>query len=216
MNLREEKIQVLTTQRYYQSGQLNTNSTIWLGLHGYAQLARDFAQAFDFLNDDYLLFPEAPHKFYTRGISGGVGASWMTKEMREEAIQDYTAYIQLLYAQTIPHSFSGKINALGFSQGGLSLSRWATMFEPQLDNLIFWGSAPSEEILEDLDQYSAYFESINTHIVIGDQDELFHSKFPNTKNVIETIPNVQIHHYQGKHEFNSDLFKKFIIEKIVD
>ena len=58
-----------------------------------------FIRKFRALFDDLLVVaPEGMHRFYLQGSSGRVGASWMTKEAREDDIADNLRWLQELDA----------------------------------------------------------------------------------------------------------------------
>ena len=87
----EHKIKVETTAHYYSIGELNNNtSDIWIVCHGYGQLASFFIRKFQDLDapNRFIIAPEGFNKFYLNGYSGRVGASWMTKENREDEIEE--------------------------------------------------------------------------------------------------------------------------------
>ena len=89
-------ILVTKTARYFTLGELNENTReLWFVLHGYAQLASDFIQDFEGLDNGtrFIVAPEGLNKFYARGFGGKPAASWMTSEDRENEIIDYINYL---------------------------------------------------------------------------------------------------------------------------
>lgn len=95
-------------------------------LHGYGQLARFFIRKFRHLTEhDYtIIAPEGLHRFYLKGTSGRVGASWMTKENREDDIQNYLAYLNEMHSSVSKEKEWEEIHVLGFSQGVATAFRW--------------------------------------------------------------------------------------------
>jgi hypothetical protein len=90
--LNEHHITVTKTARYYSQGVLNaTTERIWIVVHGYLQRAEDFIKMFDFLDDGktYIVAPEALNRSYLKGGYDKTGATWMTKDDRENEIKDY-------------------------------------------------------------------------------------------------------------------------------
>lgn len=108
---------------YYREG--NGKKLLYV-LHGYGQLAKFFIRKFKPATEqDYtVVAPEGQHYFYLNGTSGRVGASWMTKENREQDIQNYLRYLDALHAQLIAEKDWDEIVALGFSQGVATAFRW--------------------------------------------------------------------------------------------
>src|SRR5690554_4646496 len=134
------QLSVSKTARYYTAGTLDKKTkTIWFVCHGYGQLAKYFIQNFKVLDngENFIVAPEALSRFYLQGFSGRVGATWMTKEDRENDIKDYNAYLSTLYKKVmkdIPLE-NVKINILGFSQGVSTVCRWVVSEKIKFDKL---------------------------------------------------------------------------------
>ncbi len=174
--IKEENIIINRTARFYTTGEFNSETkNIWFVLHGYGQLAGLFINAFEELADNQtvIIAPEALSRFYLEGGYGKIGANWMTKEDRENEIKDYVNYLDELYAHIISSNEPGtyKINALGFSQGAATLSRWTVLGKSRIDKIIFWAG----EIAGDLD-YSKFKEK-EIHLVFGNNDSYFPGEF---------------------------------------
>ena len=77
-------IPVKRQARYYTLGTLDTNTKhVYIVLHGYGQLASQIIHKFDDMADEvFIIAPEGLSRFYWDGMTGTVGASWMTKEDR--------------------------------------------------------------------------------------------------------------------------------------
>lgn len=145
---------------------------VWLVAHGYGHLASYFVNKMRslFNEENIVIVPEGLHRYYLNGVNGRVGASWMTKEEREHDIQDYCLYLDKVY-ETYILSLEGKVsvNAMGFSQGGATICRWAAHTKHKIDNLIIWGSVipPDMKWESDLDKIKA----CNWFYVAGNADE---------------------------------------------
>jgi hypothetical protein len=88
----KKNIIVTKTARYFISGEPSESiEQVWFVCHGYAQLANYFIRNFEILNDgkNLIIAPEGLNRFYWKGFSDRVVASWMTKEDREDDIKDY-------------------------------------------------------------------------------------------------------------------------------
>jgi predicted esterase len=196
------------TVRYYQTKEItNQIKNIWMVLHGYGHLAEFFIRKFEVLNDEtsVVIAPEGMHRFYLKGVFGMVGASWMTKEDRENDIYDYIQFLNRLLVkfknETNP---SVNINLLGFSQGGATACRFALASDVELNALILFSSV----FPPDLEFKSVNLPRIpNIIAAIGDEDEYVSTKefnenieFWNQKGLItETIL------FNGRHEINADV-----------
>lgn len=116
--MKEENILVHKTARYFTEGKLcNKTKQIWFVLHGFGMDAKNFLQSFALLFSDKVLFvaPEALNRFYIKGHSGRVGATWMTKEDRQNEIKDYINYLDSLYDYIVSTKANQvQITVLGF------------------------------------------------------------------------------------------------------
>ena len=100
-NYIKQKIETKKTARYFMSRPItNKTKQVWIVLHGYGMNAGIFLQKFEPLFSDQLVFvaPEALNRYYVKGSSGHVGASWMTKEERLDEINDYVNYLDKVTA----------------------------------------------------------------------------------------------------------------------
>ncbi len=166
-------LKVEKTARVVTSGTTNSKlKQVWLIAHGYGHLASYFINKFDALNreENFIIVPEGLHRYYLNSTNGKVGASWMTKEEREKDIEDYCNYLDKVYETFIaPLRENIIINALGFSQGGATICRWAAKTKLHIDNLIIWGSVtpPDMNLKDDLQK----LKYCNWIYVAGSNDE---------------------------------------------
>ena len=95
-------------------------------MHGYGQMAKFFIRKFQSAEElGYtIIAPQGLHKFYLEGTSGRVGASWMTKENREDDIQNYLIYLNAVHSEISSEKNWDEIVILGFSQGVATAFRW--------------------------------------------------------------------------------------------
>lgn len=174
INIKTEK-----TARYFTLGELtNKTKNIWIVCHGYAQLANHFLKWFESIDkeENFVVSPEALHRFYWKGFDGKVVASWMTKEDRLEDIKDYVNYLDQVALTVISKVDRKKVklNILGFSQGGSTVCRWVTQSNLKFDSLTLWAGAFPEDI--DYFEEKKFFNSLNLHIVIGDEDPFYNEE----------------------------------------
>lgn len=164
---------ILHTQksyRYYIEGNPKTAKHLIFVLHGYGQLSKFFIRKFQSLVDEdtAIIAPEGMHRFYLKGSSGRVGASWMTKEAREDDIADNLNFLQELY-KLVKVNDVQKLTLIGFSQGGATAARWHQMGQVKFNNFVLWASVFPPD-LKGLEKNSA-FENSKNFFVVGDQDE---------------------------------------------
>jgi len=167
--IKEFGIEVSKKMRYYSLGDAENADALLIVLHGFGQLSKYFIKKFESVSENCLIVaPEGMHRFYLKGNSGRVGASWMTKEARElDIIENTTALQKVLDAIRQAHSFK-KIVLLGFSQGGATAARWYFNDSSQFDHLILWASVfPPDLEKPKLEDNSHNF------FVLGNQDEYY-------------------------------------------
>jgi len=177
--MKKQFLTVRRKARYFQLGKASNNtSTVWVVLHGYGMLSEFFIKKFKKLENDNTLIiaPEGLNMFYLDGKYDRVGASWITKEEREKDIEENIDYLnsllEVIYNQ-VGHS-NITFNILGFSQGGATACRWIFNSKIQVKNLILWaGDIPKDTLtVENKNKW----ESINTHLVMGEKDTLINEK----------------------------------------
>lgn len=200
----QEFIKSTKTFRYNTIGNPNTAKTIIYVLHGYGQLSEYFIQKFDELKEEYFIVaPEGMHRFYLRGSSGRVGASWMTKEDRMNDISDNLNWLNQLESEiSANHHFDKKI-ILGFSQGGATALRWYYHSHFKIDQLIVWAGVfpPDLNIGNELSKSTNH----NKYFAIGNEDEFY----TDTTEIIEYYNKAgfKTTTYEGKHDIHPQTLK---------
>ena len=176
MNFNEFTIKIEKTARYFvNETDIKKVKNFYLVLHGYAQLASDFIADFEFLNknDTLILAPEGLSKFYFRN---NIGASWMTKEDRNNEICDYLNYLEKLLKK-VNNEFdltSAEINLLGFSQGVHSAVRFFIDTEFKFNNLLLCSSDFPKDI--DFEKFKSKMTFSKVHFIYGKKDEIINLK----------------------------------------
>ncbi|MEI8134614.1 MAG: phospholipase [bacterium] len=150
MIVNENHIQTTRTARYYSMGSFSEPvDELWIVLHGYGQRAEQFISDFAPISGSGVLIvaPEALSRFYWKGFSGEVTASWMTREDRLNEIQDYINYLDNLYNEILKPLMDRpkRIIGLGFSQGCPTLLRWLAAGNSRVDEIVIWsGDVPRD------------------------------------------------------------------------
>lgn len=158
---------------------------VWLAIHGYGQLAAYFARHFRAVERPgrLIVVPEAPSRFYVDSESGRyqrVGASWMTREMREADIADTVRYLDDVLvaacarASVDPHTVP--LAGVGFSQGTSTLVRWLT-YSPlasqrlfRVQRLVLWGGSLPHDL--DVSTERDWLRNADVALVAGDRDPI--------------------------------------------
>jgi len=127
-------------------------SSLWLVLHGYGQLAGGFLAELEGLHAPHRLVaaPEGLSRFYARGMTGAVGASWMTRDDRESDIRDNMVWLDAV-AEDVIRSMAPPRNrvVMGFSQGAATAARWAAHTRHAPDHLVIWCSDVPKDISDE-------------------------------------------------------------------
>jgi predicted esterase len=203
-----QHLSVNRTARIYQQGEFSERTRfVWLTAHGYGMLGKYFIKKFEALpeEENVVLVPEALSRFYSEGLTGKIGASWMTAEDREHEIADYIAYLDKVY-KTMVAPFATvniKVIALGFSQGSTAIFRWANATRHHIDHLIGWGGPVPPDVLQNWKLHDTPVQ-----MMVGDNDpfvpmDKLQEQVPGIKAI---VPQMQLHIYEGGHQIEtSDL-----------
>ena len=199
---KKHNISVSKTATYYTLGDISSAKKIWFVLHGYGYTAKHFISKFEPILTDKtaIIAPEGLSKFYLNGVGfdGKVGASWMTKEDRENEIEDYINYLNQLFGVILKEnkSVDVKINIVGFSQGGATSCRWIANQKVKCDNFILWCSVfPDDMNFETISNINTFFlYGNNDKFVTEDRVEKQKEVISNSGITIKTII------FNGKHD----------------
>lgn len=187
---------------------------VWLVCHGYGQLAEYFIRNFSLLDDGQhiVVAPEGLSRFYLKGFSGRVGASWMTKEDRKTDIRNYCQYLDevvKVISKEVGEQVS--VTALGFSQGAATVSRWlaATAFTG-VRRLILWGGGLPNDL--NFASFKGALANSQCYVVYGRNDSFITEEaleeqallFREAGLAYETIV------FDGGHEIDPATLRKFV------
>lgn len=150
-------------------GDAATATEAWLILHGYGMLAQGILHWFRAAARPgrILVAPEALSRFYTegRGIRR-VGASWMTREAREDDLLDLMAYLDKVVTAVI--GGVSRLEVHGFSQGVAAGARWTVRRTHPVARLVCWGGIIPDDVAPGLLR-SAVGEG-QVHYAVGSRD----------------------------------------------
>jgi predicted esterase len=214
----EHHLTVQRTARYYTIGQLTENTThIWFCLHGFGQLASYFSRKFTGLDDGKTLvvIPEGLSRLYLNGQYERVGASWLTREAKQQEINDFVGYLNALYDTVLNgrNAADFHITLLGFSQGAATACRWLNAGQRNANRLILWAGFFSNGILDLIDPQK--LATVDVHYVYGRQDEFFTligDLDAYKARLLTDIPNLRITAYEGGHRVEPTVLKQLILQ----
>ena len=128
MDLKTEYFPTIKTARYSSYGKITAKTKyFWFALHGSHMTCEQMVYKFkDFDREEhFIVAPEGLSRFYAKGFSGDVVATWMTSRDRKVEIADFSEYLSSLfehYQLKLPKTCQSIL--FGFSQGGTSIFRW--------------------------------------------------------------------------------------------
>jgi len=150
--VQEHRLFTTRRARYYTiGGGEQPLPEVWIVLHGLGQLARIFLTYFESIDAPgrLVVAPEALNRYYLftepgmRSKDAKVGATWMTREDRENEIADQVDYLDAVWRETA--AGASRVTVLGFSQGVATAARWVAMGKSRVDRFVAWaGQIPPE------------------------------------------------------------------------
>lgn len=197
--MKEHHFVTTRTARYFTLGNSTPDTReIILVVHGYAQLASSFLETFVSLQAPHrvIIAPEGLSRFYAKGFGGQPAASWMTSEDRQSEINDYIHFLESLMAQLVPAGYSGKLFALGFSQGVATVTRWMAQSSFKVDHLFVCSGQIATELCNPI---HPCLRATPITYITGTQDALLNEA---TKKTVEEFMNTvqaRIIRFEGGH-----------------
>jgi predicted esterase len=149
---------------------------IWFVLHGYGQLAARFLRPFDGLvpADTCVVAPEGLNRFYRElpKTDGShlqkVGATWMTKEAREDDIADTLRWLDTVHATVIGTRAVEAVGVLGFSQGVATATRWIASGVVRPSAFVVWAGALATDVPQQA--LRDRLRTVDVTFIAGDHD----------------------------------------------
>ena len=150
-------------------------------------------------------------RFYVKGFSGEVGASWMTKEDRLIEIEDYCNYLNKVWKNFTSKAPNAKVQLLGFSQGCATLCRWIyNQGKLPYDRLILWAGIIPEDLPWKTEAPKRFREQ-PIHFVYGTEDPFISEKRSQSFKVFaqnQNLHNLVYHPFEGSHKVDRKVFEQ--------
>ena len=174
--MQEGRVEVRREARYFADAIGEARSPVWVVFHGYCQTADSFLREARPLIEEEggrIVAPEGLSRLYRRSGRGEIGASWMTRVMREEEIDEYVALISVVLEDSGVER-STPLNLLGFSQGAATAMRYALRGGRPIETCVLWGAGfEPAELREYRDDLAGIRQIV---LVSGDSDRIVSSE----------------------------------------
>lgn len=224
--MHEHRVAVYRTARYYTlDAPEGPTEEVWMACHGYGQLARYFLRHFRAVEAPgrLIVAPEGLSRFYVDDADGGgtykrVGASWMTRDSRQEEIEDHVRWLDSSYTDALERArtpLPARLIGFGFSQGCATVTRWlaaSAMLPPErCHRLVLWGGTLPHDL--DLDAHRDWLDGRVT-LVTGKADP-----FVTPERLAEEEARLQDHgighrliRYDGGHRLEADALRRVALQ----
>lgn len=212
---RQEKQVIYKTINTYETLNALSEKTknVWIVLHGIGYLSKYFIKYFEDLNpqENYIIAPQAPSKYYLKNEYRHVGASWLTKENTLIETKNVVAYLNAVReAENLPEHC--RLLVFGFSQGVSIATRWVASQKLKCDDLILYAGGIPKELTS---ANFSFLEEINTQVtlLVGDRDEYINEellKQESEKSQILFQGRAKQIIFKGGHEIKKELIRQLI------
>lgn len=167
----QKSVSYVSENSYTTRNQLTSKTKyIWLVFHGMGYLSTYFSKHFKTLDtqQNYIIIPQAPSKYYQGTNFKHVGACWLTRVDTEKETENVLTYIDAVMAKEGPIA-PQQLIVLGYSQGVSIAMRWMASRKIQCKHLILHsGGIPKEQTKED---FNYLMEATKVSYIYGDKDE---------------------------------------------
>ncbi|PKA84400.1 putative esterase [Ulvibacter sp. MAR_2010_11] len=212
----EKQVSFTVTNTYSTYNALTSKTkNVWFVFHGMGYLSRYFIQYFKNLNEEenYIIAPQAPSKYYQGTDFKHVGASWLTKENTAEETQNVLTYVDSVFdAEKIPENCNFII--LGYSQGVSIATRWLASRKIQCDHLLLHSGGIPKELTPD--DFSYFNEGTQVTYLYGDKDHYI-TEARKTEEALRGSAlfgtKLKIEVFSGIHEVNTAFLTKLATSK---
>lgn len=187
---------------------------VWFVFHGMGHLTRYFIKHFEELNpeENYIIAPQAPSKYYQDKRFKYVGASWLTKENTVLEKENVLQYVDAVWAAESKKWEGQPVNLIlmGYSQGVSIVTRWSSSRQIDCNHLLLHsGAIPHELISSDFEYLSP---STTVTYLYGDKDEYINEARKTEQQLKGTAlfgKRLQVEVFDGIHEVHEAFINSY-------
>jgi len=212
----EHKVSYTSTNTYHTLNKISPNTkNIWIVFHGMGYLGKYFSKYFLSLHKDenYIIIPQAPSKYYQGKKFKHVGASWLTRENTKDEIENVLRYIDAVYQEQVSDfPKEASIIIMGYSQGVSIATRWVASRQIVCNQLILHSGGIPNELTQS--HFTFLPTTSKVHYIYGLQDEYINEARITEQTLLGTNlfnDKLNIHTFNGPHEVHVPFIEK--IEK---
>ncbi|MGW9686085.1 alpha/beta hydrolase [Flagellimonas sp. 2504JD1-5] len=210
----EKTVSYTATNTYITSNSLNENTkNVWIVFHGIGYLSRYFVRYFEVLDpeENYIIAPQAPSKYYLKNEYKYVGASWLTKENTVTETENVLNYMDAVWeAEEVPSNCN--LIIFGFSQGVSIALRWMVTRKIKCSQLVLYaGSIPNELQKEQLNFID--WKTTKVKVIYGKSDEFLKGKtLAKEEKKLKVLfgNNVNVMTFEGGHELKPEVIQNML------
>lgn len=214
MKVNENLVDYRATHSYATLNTLSENTkNVWIVFHGLGYLSKYFLRYFKELpeEENYIIAPQAPSKYYLDKQYRHIGACWLTKENTKQETANILAYLDAVYAaEKIPSHC--RLFIFGYSQGVSIATRWVVHRQLKCDRMILYaGGLPKELQADDFDFFDRHHTKVST--LIGNLDEYINEERLKHENQrIDALFKGKAEQivYEGTHQMQKELLRRFL------
>ena len=146
---------------------------VWFVFHGMGHLTRYFIKHFEGLNpeENYIIAPQAPSKYYQDKRFKYVGASWLTKENTALEKENVLQYVDAVWTTESKKWEGQSMNLIlvGYSQGVSIVTRWSSSRKIDCSHLLLHSGAIPHELTSSDFKHLSPMTTVT--YLYGDKDE---------------------------------------------
>ena len=207
----EKKVKYEATNTYSVLNEFTEKTkNVWVVFHGLGYLSKYFINYFSKINpeENFIIAPQAPSKYYQGKNFKHVGASWLTRENTIDETKNVLNYVDKVFKTEI-QSTPKNLIVLGYSQGVSIATRWLASRKINCDHLILHsGGIPNELKPED---FSYLNQQTKVTYLYGNKDQYINE----ARKTEETLKgtnlfgkHLKIQVFNGIHEVNTKYIMK--------